>query len=35
VWVEPRADDDEGARFVIELPVSWTDPTPDDEEDVP
>jgi two-component system, OmpR family, sensor histidine kinase MtrB len=35
VWVEPRPDDTDGARFVVELPVSWSDPTPDPDEDVP
>jgi two-component system sensor histidine kinase MtrB len=34
VWVEDRVDGEEGARFVVELPVNWDEPieTADDED---
>lgn len=36
VWVEDRPDGEEGARFVVELPVNWDEPIEDtDEGDVP
>lgn len=34
VWVEDRADGEEGARFVVELPVNW-DEVVEAEDDVP
>lgn len=34
VWVEARPDGEDGARFVVELPVTWTDPSPDPGDDL-
>jgi signal transduction histidine kinase len=33
VWVEDRPDGEEGARFVVELPVAWDEVRPDDDGD--
>ncbi len=35
VWVEDRPDGEDGARFVVELPVAWDDLAPSLDEDVP
>lgn len=33
VWVEDRPDGQQGARFVVELPVNWDEPIEDSEDD--
>ncbi len=35
VWVEDRPDGEPGARFVVEIPVTWDEPVEAPEEDVP